>query len=315
MSGGGNESRSKGPSEQLSAIVRGASDTRLRATWRVLLAVLILWMLSQRVLIRIVLDVIEPIPPADVPAAPLAVALIRVVFFIVAMVFWTRYIDRLSLSNCGVSFSRDWFQRLVGGFTAVLLVLLAWNAIAAAVEWITIDPVGSDPHVGFAFLFVTLALSAAIQQIVFFRVVLKNAAEGLHSRGVTPSRAVAGGLLVGLLFYVVTHDLPTAIRVLDLVVVGLVYGLLHVHTGDLGSSVGVHLGIWFLGSVLFGPPSGPGSGTVVFAKTGSLPAVLGVTDAHGFPKVLLAYLLLLAWIRWTQGRVPLHRGIARRADR
>jgi len=291
----------------------GRGDSRVRATWRVLLAVLLLWVLSQRVLVRLVLGATDSIPPVDSPAAPLVVAVIRVAFFIVAMAIWTRYIDRLSLSSYGVRFSGDWFQRLIGGFAAVLFVLLAWNGIAAALGWLTIDLVLSNPEVELVFLFVTFALSAAIQQIVFFRVVLKNAAEGLHSRGVTPLRAVGGGLLVGLLFYVVTHDLPTAIRVVDLVVVGMVYGFLYVQTGDLGFSVGVHFGIWFLGSVLFRSPSGAGSGTVVFEKTGSLPAMLGVIDGYGFPKVLLAGLLVVAWIRWRQGRVPLYREIAQRA--
>lgn len=300
--------------KHLRRLVIGEEDSRLRATWRVLLAVLILWTLSQRVLISAVLVTVESIPPLDTPAGPFVVALIRIVFFIVAMVIWARYIDRLSLSNYGISLSGEWFQRLLGGFAAVLLVMLAWNGIAAAVGWLSLDLVLSNLQVEIVYLIIALGVGAVTQQIVFFRVVLKNAAEGLHSRGIVPPRAVVGGLLIGVLFFVVIHNLSSAIRVLDLVVVGLVFGLLYIHTGDLGFSVGVHLGIWFLGSVLFTGPSGQGSGTLVFEKTGSLPGVLGSLDAHGFPKVFLAYLLVVTWIRWRHGRVPLHREIARRAD-
>lgn len=159
-----------------------------------------------------------------------------------------------------------------------------------------------------------LVIHAGIQQLVFFRVILGNAAEGLFGRGVAPSRAVIGGSLVAIPFFVGMHDVPTGLRLLDLVVAGGVFGLLYVHTGELALGIGTHLGALYGGSVLFTSTVGAAGGPVVFQVTGSLPGVLGVVDEYGFPKMVVAYLVLVGWLKWRRGELAIEAGIARWTD-
>lgn len=149
--------------------------------------------------------------------------------------------------------------------------------------------------------FVALVLHAAVQQVVFFRVILKNAAEGLHRRGMNASQAAMVAVPVAVLFYILIHDLTTPLRVLDLAVVGGIFGLLYLHTGELALGIGAHFGALYTGTFVF----------AVIRVTGSLSGVVGAIDQYGFPKMVVAYLVVLAWLSWWRGAVSIHDGIAR----
>lgn len=200
---------------------------------------------------------------------------------------------------------------MIGGFGA-------WYALGAVAGWTDASVAPSAPQGGLllgpATLLVALLLHAAVQQVVFFRVVPKNAAEGLHARGVAPSRAVAVSVLVAIPFFVAIHDVRAGLRLLDLAVAGGVFGLLYLHTGSLGLGIGAHLGALYAGNLVVAAP-GATVGPTLLRVTGSLPGVLGTVDRYGFPKLLAAYLLVLAWLRWRRGELPVERTIARTRQR
>lgn len=150
-----------------------------------------------------------------------------------------------------------------------------------------------------------------MQQLAFFRVIVGNAAEGLHSRGVTARRAAAAGVLASVPIFIATHQLTVDLAMLDLAVVGVIYGLLYVPTGELACGPGLHLGTFVAGGVLFVPASATAGTASPLAVRQSLPGSVAVPGEYGFPKMVLAYLLLLAFTTWLHGEVPVEADVAR----
>jgi len=300
----GESSVTSGGTGRLKRVVWGSDDSRVRATWRVLLAMPILWVFTGGVLAANVQAAIEVIPAGPAQRSGLAQSLLHAGFFLLALVLWAKYLDRDSVASYGVSTSPDWVRDALLGFVAVLVGLVVWAGFSVAVGGKTaaVSPAVPEGSVLFGLVLplVALVLHAAVQQVVFFRVILKTAAEGLKSRGVTPSRAALGAVPVAVLFFVLMHDLSSALRVFDIAVAGTIYGLLYLHTGELGLGIGAHFGALYGGTVLF----------AVVDVTGSLPGILGTVDQYGFPKMVIAYLGIVAWMTWRRGDIPIESGIA-----
>lgn len=292
------------PVERFRSVVWGRTDPRVRATWRVLLAMPILWTFSGAVLAGNVQAAVEVIPSGRAPGGGLAQSLLHGGFFLITLLGWARYLDREPLSNYGVSVSLGWLRDFVIGFAAVIVGFGVWIGLGAVLgeTTVVVSPTIPQGSVFFGFVIpvVALVLHAAVQQVVFFRVILKNAAEGLHSRGVSAVPAAIGAVPVAVLLFIVMHGELTILRVLDLAVAGSIFGLLYVHTGELAMGIGAHFGALYAGIVV----------SAVIRVTGSLPGVLGLINQYGFPKIVVAYLMVVAWLIWWHGEISTQNGIA-----
>jgi len=289
---------------RLRSVAVGEEDPRVRATWRVLLAMPLLWLLTGGVLTGNLQDALGIIPSGGSPGSGLASSLLHGGFFLIALVPWARYLDRQPLSTYGISMSRDWLGDFLLGFGAVVIGQTAWitaNSVSGGTAVRLSPSLPAEPVLVWLVLpFGALVLHAAVQQVVFFRVILKNAAEGFHSRGVGVRRAAVAAIPVAVALFISMHGSATPLRILDLAVAGGIFGLLYLHTGELGLGIGAHFGAFY-------------SGTVVFALirvTGSTAGPLGAIDRYGFPKMVIAYLVVLAWLTWRRGEIPLQTAIA-----
>lgn len=289
----------------LRTLVRGTRDAGVRATWRVLLAWPLLWIVTGGGFTGNVQSAIDAIPAGPTPAGGLAQSLLHAGFFLLALALWARYFDRQPLADYGVSATTEWLLGLFGGFVALVVGFGAWFGLGALVGRTSVRvalsyPEGSLP-LAIAMLVVALLLHAAVQQVVFFRVILEAAAEGLRRLGGDPRWAAMAALPVAVGLFIAMHGVPpTGLRFLDLAVAGVVFGLLYLHTDELAHGIGIHFGALFGGSVLF--VRSPGAGNpAVFEISGSLPGLIGTLNEYGFPKLVVAYLVLAAWIRWRRG--------------
>lgn len=210
--------------DRLRNLVFGVDDARVRTTWRILLAWPLLWIPSGGVLAGTLQSSIEPIPAGPATSSGLGQSLVQGGFFLVGVVVWARYLDREPLSKYGVSSSSGWMR----DFLAVLIGLAVWAVFSSMLGGKTIQAAPSTPDetvlVWLVFPSVALVLHAAVQQLVFFRVNLKNAAEGLHSRGVSAGRAVLPAVPVAVLFFVLLHDVSSPLRIFDLAVLAVSTG-------------------------------------------------------------------------------------------
>lgn len=301
----GNQSGTERVVERVRGVGWGGQDTRVRATWRVLLAMPFLWVLTGGVLAGNLQSAVGVLPGAGATGGGVTQSLLHAGFFLAALGVWARSLDRRPLSAYGVSASPRWVRDGTVGFVAVLVGFGAWRGGTAALGGTSVTVAPSVPQgsvlLGVIAPFVALVLHAAVQQVVFFRVILKSAAEGLHSRGVGAVAAVAGAVPVAVLLFVVMHGQAGPLRLLDLAVAGGIFGLLYLHTGELALGIGAHFGALSGGIVV----------SAVVGVTGSLSGVPGVLDQYGFPKMLVAYVAILAWLRWRRGEVPVRTDIAR----
>lgn len=280
--------------ERLRAVVFGIEDPRLRATWRFLLA----WPLLP--LVGALVGLVMPVLGLSgvIPGGPL-----QGVVFLGVLLVWARYVDRRPLSDYGVSASASWLSNLLVGFAAVVAVWGAWHALASSLGWMRIAVSTTAPQgsvlAGLGGVWVSLAINSWVQDVVFFAVVLASAAEGFHSRGVEPTRAVLGGWVVATVFFTAIHGTPTLLDTAATAVGGAVFGLLYVHTGDLALAIGAHWGSSYAAGTIFASPSMARAGPSVFQVTKGLPDV--VDGGAGIGLYLATYLALLGWLRLQGG--------------
>lgn len=284
-------------------VIFGADDPRVRATWRVLLAMPVLWVLTGAVLTGNVQSAIDVIPSGQSTGSGLAASILHGGFFLVALGLWAHFLDRQPLSNYGVSVSTDWVRDFLLGFLAVVAGQAVWLGVSSVLGGTAVQIAPSAPGepilVWLVLPFAALVLHAAVQQVVFFRIILKTAAEGIHSRGVSTGTAALVAIPVATVFFIAMHGSTTPLRILDLAVVGGVFGLLYLHSGELGLGIGAHFGAFYSGTLVF----------AVVQVPGPLSGTLGVIDAYGFPKMVAAYLVVLAWLVWQHGGIPVRNSI------
>jgi len=287
-------------------VVFGADDPRLRATWRFLLA----WPLLP--LINVLVALILPILGLSgmIPGGPLQGLLFLGILFV-----WAQYIDQRPLSEYGVSASPSWVVNLVVGFVAVLIIWAGWHALAVSLGWMHLEVMITAPQESVLFglggVFVSLAINTWVQDVVFFSIVVASAAEGFRSRGLTPSQAVLGAWLVGVLFFTAIHGTPTVADAAGTAVGGAVFGLLYVHTGELALTIGAHWGASYAAGTVFAGQAS--TGPSLFAVNRSLPGAL-----DGWVSVFLylgTYLLLVGWLVLSYGGVTLETELARWTNR
>lgn len=298
------EPRPEGIPARLRGIITGRADPRLRATWRVLLAAPLI----------LLTEVVARAGAAALGTTGLvSTGLLQAGAFGLLLVAWARYVDRRNLTAYGLSVSGAWLLDLAVALGAVVAAHGAWYALGTSLGWTSVEVAASAPGgslaLGLAAAFVAVAVNVWVQATVYFGLVLRSAAEGLRSRGLEPRRAVGGGWVVGVLFVVWVHG-GGLDRALGLTAAGALFGLLYVHTGELALPIGFHLGVNFSGGSLFVSAAAAGERTAVFAVAETLPA-LGALSEPRIPQMLLAYLLVVAWLRWRRGAVGVEAGVAR----
>lgn len=287
-------------------VVVGRDEPRLRATWRFLLA----WPLLP--LVGLLLGMAMPVLGLSgmIPGGPL-----QGVIFLGILAVWALIVDRRPLSDYGVTASRSWLVDLLVGFTVVLMVWSSWHALAASLGLTRIELAQTVSQGSIVYVLVgtmvSLAINSLVQDLVFFAIVLKSAAEGFRSRGLDLRRAVVGGWLIGILFFTVIHGLEGPVDVLAHAVGGAVFGALYIHTGELSLTLGVHWGSSWAAGILF---AGSASQTPSLFEVTTLQA--GIRGLWvSIPLYLATYIVLVGWLRWRRGSVSVQTTLAKWTER
>lgn len=153
---------------------------------------------------------------------------------------------------------------------------------------------------------VAVALNAGVQESVFTGLLIKNGAEGLATRGLTPRRAVIGAWLIAAILFAWIHNPSAPGQVASLVLGLAMYGLLYVHTGELALSIGVHTGVNYTGGVLIASSAVVGQSVALFDVSNSLTGLLGNLGELAIPQILIAYVVVLGWLKLRRGEVAIN---------
>lgn len=299
-----------------------SADRRLRAGYRIVLFFL-LWgfgpavvhSLLERTLLRF-----------DSPQwlwwQSIALNVVRLgVILIVA--WWTaRMIDRRPLVDYGFRFSRAWwldfcFGLALGAGLMALVFLTAWLAgwVTVVATWRTDPP---DISFGMAFLApLVLYLVVAIAEELLTRGnQIVNLAEGLSAWGYMSALFTAwiiSSIVFGLLHIFNPH--ATWVSITNLTLMGFMFGLGFVLTGELGLPIGLHL-TWNLvqGNFYGFPVSGKMQYGVTLVAIQDLGPEVWTGGAFGPEAGMLGILAtvagmlaILVWVKWRYGDLSLRR--------
>lgn len=294
----------------LTAVVRGPNEPRLRATWRVLLAIPLLPLVALGVTALMGTLGVEGM----VVGGPVQAGV-----FLVILVGWAYAVDRRPLTDYGVSLSRRWLLDLLAGFGAVIAAHLLWYGVGVTAGWTTIELSPSAPRdllvAGLVGAVASFGFNVWVQDTVYFAVVLRNAAEGFRSRDLAPTRAAGLGLLTAVVFFTALHSVSGPVELADYLLAGAVFGALYLFTGELALTVGVHWGISATAGVLF-PFASTAQGTPsVFRVSETLAGLAGTVSAQRMPQLAIVSLLLLGWLEWRRGTVAVDASLTRWTER
>lgn len=301
MSSEGVTDRRGGFQARLRAVLFGADDTRLRATWRVLLAVVLFVVLTLATVSSLAGLSSLGVTLSQLETASVGIPLGAVLFFSL-LVPWARYVDRRPLATYGFDRSRRWVADLGVGFLAVAVGTGVWYGVGLWQGWTSVELVVAYEGGPFgrwsALMVVVWGLSGAQQATLYFGLWLKNAAEGLAARGLSPRRAVIGAWAVTAVLFVLRHTPGDVQSAVALLLGGMVFGAMYVHSGSLALPIGAVGWGNFVNFVLFVPPDVGVEAPVVFEVTQSLPAGLEPLADPRLPQMVVAYLVVVAWLTW-----------------
>ena len=286
-------------------IVYGASEPRVRAIWRISIAIIL-----------------------SFAGAVLGVALLRYVavgelfvpvvghFFAVlgvlsALVVLARHVDNREIPEYGLRLSRRWVLELclstVLGIGLVGLAFAAsyWHGSVTVIEVLSAGTTRSFAFgigvVVLGWIFVAFWEETLLRSLFF-----KNAAEGLAARGLAPPVAVFGAWLSSSMVYGFLHgplgsnpeSVPLLYALVMTTVMGGLFGIAYALSGELAVPIGLHLGINFAEhNLFFGPPEAVTPAVLRVARTGSGGHVQfqSIEPVVIVPVFAFGYLCVIGW--------------------
>jgi len=298
--------------DPIRSLLWGTDGPRLRASWRLLLSwgLLFVWSVVAALAAGFTKPFWNTFPE---PARQILNIGVGTAVFLALFALFARYVDRRPLSNYGFARSPTWVAELAVGFLAVLVGTALWHALGVVLGWTTID-LALDPTNLTAILWLLALLipwyfSGLTQSLLSVALVIKNTAEGLHTRGASLAHAATGAVIVALLFFALRHSPSTATRALSLVFGGAVFTLLYVHSGNLALSIGALGSANYTNRFIFtnttaGGPAG--DGLQLFPLSQSLPDAVTVIAQTNLPVMVLTYLLAAGWLMWHRNGLSIH---------
>ncbi len=289
------------------SVLRGNDDTRVRATWRVLISFGVFFGT-----LSVATAVLKPLPwpdvlvnvPSAIPALFGAVAVLAIS---------TRLFEAQPLELYGLDVGRLWAKDLLAGiaigclFQGLITVVMFQLGTGRTVTlWSPLVHETGAVVVAFGSTVVGFLIVALWEELMFRAVFVRNAAEGFVSRGVKRRFAVGGAVVLGAVAFGLPHALSAIegaspfFAVLQAVVAGLYFGLAYALTDSLALPIGIHLStdVWVVS--VFGQPGAGFPALVRFDRT--LELGWETVPAFLFPTAVL-FGLVIGWVFLTRGAI------------
>jgi uncharacterized protein len=292
---------------------------RVRATWRVLLPLLVALLVFS---ISVASLVATGLPMGTVL---LASWLVTTLVTVGTVLFGARYLAQRSVSEYGYRITRGWWLDFVAGvgfgsLIVVLAFLIAYQARTVTLldSGLTIDSVSLLWLGAFLIGFIAVALW---EELVFRGVFMTNAIEGVGSRGYSRSIAVAAALLGSSAVFALVH-IPGSVSEGHSAVLtalwtlsgGVLFGVAYLLTGELALPMGLLLGLNYVsGNIL---------GIAGVAQLDGVPVVLSVdattsglmAPMDGLPiviSIIVGISFVIGWCYWQQDGLTFNLGTSR----
>ncbi|WP_336336099.1 CPBP family intramembrane glutamic endopeptidase [Haloarcula brevis] len=230
-------------------------------------------------------------------------------------------LDRRPVREYGLSLDRRWWRSFAVGGAIATVINAGALAVAVGAGWATVVGIAEGagdlpflPAMGVVFAYV--ALASAWEEVVFRGAMLKNLAEGAD--GLVPQwAAVTLAVLASSLVFAFLHggkvDHPSQYGYYLLA--GLVLSGAYVLTGDLALPIGFHVWYNFTQSAVFGLGHSQQTPELLAVDIVGPARWVGEEGVVYSLFVVLGGLLLLAFVRWRDGRLGIHERVTRWSER
>ncbi|MFW5939606.1 MAG: type II CAAX prenyl endopeptidase Rce1 family protein [Halolamina sp.] len=250
--------------DSLRRLLRGREDDRIRATWRVAVPLTLFVVVTYGSALFLVIPLLRRLDAPPVTNIDLAIlGPLGLAASLAALAVASR-LDRRPLSGFGFAFSRRWWTELVAGVIGGVLVSgvqAGYGVVLGGSEVTETFTSGSaDAVVAATFLFLVGMTAVVVHEEIVFRAILvPNIAEGAAARGASASSAAVVALLGSSLLFVPMHWVggvsigeSFAVETLGYFLMGALFALPYVLTGEVALSVGLHLAYNLANAFLFG---------------------------------------------------------------
>jgi membrane protease YdiL (CAAX protease family) len=294
----------------IAAAFWNCDEQRLRALWRLLLQFL-MFLLALLVCGSIGLIL---------PQTPLLDWIARVGVLVIAIVtVWLacRMLDLRSFADLGLRLNRAWWIDLAGGLVLGALLMTAVFGVALAAGWIECRAVPARSAefrplpLALFLLFVSYVAVAFGEEILFRGYHLRNVAEGLSCRWVSPRAALwLSAVLTAALFAAAhsNHEDASMLSRANTALAGMLLATTVICTGRLALPIGFHITWNFFQGGVYGFPVSGDEFHVALLTTKNVGPTLWTGGAYGPEGGLLAtaaytagILLSLVWISARHG--------------
>jgi membrane protease YdiL (CAAX protease family) len=322
----------------MKSIFWNAAQHRVRAAWRLLLALLLFYLLEVIIagvggvlLLPVLvggatLDQLRASGNAaaivgqlaEIPAFLMLSALASLLAMLAAAFVAAQLLDRRRFADFGFHFSRGWWLDFAFGLVLGAALMGGIFLVERAAGWVTVTGLLFTATPGQPFLLalltplVTFICVGIYEELMSRGYLLRNVAEGIRFGPVTPAAAVGVAWLASsAVFGWMHHNNPnvTVISLINLVVAGLFLGLGYILTGELAISIGAHMAWNFFQGNVFGfPVSGANFSSATFVAIRQGGPVMWTGGAFGPEGGLLGVLamvvgalLIALWVRARRG--------------
>jgi membrane protease YdiL (CAAX protease family) len=299
-------------------IFRGTTDSRLRASWRIIIAVGLTFVGALGGVLAVQQVAIQDL------FVPLFAHLFAVIAVLATAGLLARYIDHRRLSDYGFALSFSWgLEAVVGAVIGIGLVGLAFGfahqlGVVTTVETFSAGD-AETLMTGFGVVLLGWVFVGLWEETLFRGLFLKNAAEGLSVRDLSPTTAALGAWLSSSLVYGFLHgplgSNPEGISLLYALVMtsvmGGLFGLAYLLSNELALPIGLHTGINFAEqNLFFGPPGAVGPAVLRTEHTvsGARLQFQSLDPVIIVPVFICGYLLVAGWAYLRDGTISIKQG-------
>ena len=313
----------------LNLIFWNPDDRRLRALWRVIVHLLVIFVVLQ--LVGAVLRLIvygggNSGESGPSPAITMVSLLLTGLVYVIVTIIAAKLLDRRSFGDYGISWDSQWRQDLLFGLILGGLLMGAIFVFELAMGWITVEGLFFTllpfPFAAAFILFlIQFVLVGTYEELVFRGYQLKNIAEGFSFSPLSLRTAVFLGWFISSVAFGLIHGLNPGANVsttIKITLAGLFLALPFLLTGKLALSIGVHIAWNFFQGNVFGFPV---SGNTMF-RTTLVNTVQGGPELWtggafgpeagllGLFALIVGSLAMMWWVKRTRGILSLSLSLA-----
>jgi membrane protease YdiL (CAAX protease family) len=235
------------------------TEKRLKLGWRIIITLIGLGIIMA--LVGLMQKVLE-----KSIISSLLVLLSFVILTIGGLCLAGRYIDHRSFKNFGFNINGKWWIDVIFGFALGALLFSVVFLIEKALGWVTIIEVFKNEkdvyrNIPFAVtLIVGLFACAAMilwEELLFRGYLMKNLSECFNTKRLGAKGAVILAFISSSILFGFIHSTNpniTLIGVINLVILGIFFGLPYLLTGELAIPIALHISWNFFQGLIFGFP-------------------------------------------------------------